>query len=724
MNRTSSLSLQIAFFIIMILGLTLFFGAYALAIPAIAGYIWLAVAFGRRRLYGRELTLEDARSAKLNRFGLPNLPRFYGFLTVLWWLAPPILALLVYRSLGVPLLEGMMERETLALMGKTIDHDLLHQFARSMLTTLGPLGDGSVASLSAAQQEAHPGLQAYFEQQHATRRFFWLALVAAGIALWLSAPRQAPGTSGRVLAFALALVLIFVALISGYGAASILVLLVMAVVLLSTTLPANFTRLLFMVAGLSVLVFLRDQTEWGQGGTILSLIVLALSVLVMVNRGVRPRLDDPRFVLMASAALIVLLLTALTWLGAYGWLFEQGRILLFEISRGELGLQIQLLDNAAAALRAGEVADDPALAAAAERVRDAQNLLRTGYLVTLAGGIVFGILGSMVFIRRGTLAQVRYEQAASVGMILTSAAAILVTVGIVIALLSNAELFFSKYPIEDFLFGLHWSKDAPIRDDQAGGFNLGAVPVFYGTLVVSLVALTVALPIGLMSAIYMAEYAGPRVRGVFKPILEILAGIPTIVYGVFALRSGIPFAKDFFNGLEWLLELRFLPAAFHLEYLALDVGAKSAVVAGAVMGIMLIPFISSLSDDALKAVPRSLRDGSLALGGNKSETILRVLIPAALPGIMGGFLLATSRAIGETMIVVLAAGGQANLTIDILDQMTTVTVQITELLIGDAEFDRANTLSVFGLGLVLFVSTLLLNLAAIQVVRRYRQRYS
>ena len=344
--------------------------------------------------------------------------------------------------------------------------------------------------------------------------------------------------------------------------------------------------------------------------------------------------------------------------------------------------------------------------------------------MTLAGGIVFGILGSMVFIRRGTLAQVRHEQAANVGMILTSAAAILVTVGIVIALLSNAELFFSKYPIEDFLFGLHWSKDAPIRDDQAGGFNLGAVPVFYGTLVVSLVALTVALPIGLMSAIYMAEYAGPRVRGVFKPILEILAGIPTIVYGVFALRSGIPFAKDFFNGLEWLLELRFLPAAFHLEYLALDVGAKSAVVAGAVMGIMLIPFISSLSDDALKAVPRSLRDGSLALGGNKSETILRVLIPAALPGIMGGFLLATSRAIGETMIVVLAAGGQANLTIDILDQMTTVTVQITELLIGDAEFDRANTLSVFGLGLVLFVSTLLLNLAAIQVVRRYRQRYS
>ena len=724
MNRPSSLSLQIAFFIIMILGLTLFFGAYALAVPAVAGYIWLAVVFGRRRLYGQELTLEDARTAKLNRFGLPNLPRFYGFLTVLWWLVPPILLLLIYRSFGVPMLEGMMERETLELMGKTIDYDQLHQFARSMLSTLGPMGNGPIGSLSAAQQDAYSGLQTYFDQQHASRRFFWLALIGAGVALWMIAPRQSQGTSARVLAFGLAMAMIVIALISGYGPAAILILLVMTVVLLSTALPTNFIRLLFMVAGLSLLVFLRDQTEWGKGGTILSLIVLVVSVLVMVARGVRPRLDDARFVLIASAALIVLLLTVLTWLGAYGWLFEQGRIPLFDIARGELGLQIQLLDNAAAALRTGEVADDPALAAAAERVLNAQNLFRNGYLITLASGVLLGVVGSVVFIRRGTMAQIRHEQAASVGMILTSAAAILVTVGIVIALLSNAELFFSKYPIEDFLFGLHWSKDAPIRDDQAGGFNLGAVPVFYGTMVVSLVALTVALPIGLMSAIYMAEYAGPRVRGVFKPILEILAGIPTIVYGVFALRSGIPFAKDFFSGLEWLLELRFLPAAFHLEYLALDVGAKSAVVAGAVMGIMLIPFISSLSDDALKAVPRSLRDGSLALGGNKSETILRVLIPAALPGIMGGFLLATSRAIGETMIVVLAAGGQANLTIDILDQMTTVTVQITELLIGDAEFDRANTLSVFGLGLVLFVSTLLLNLAAIQVVRRYRQRYS
>ena len=378
----------------------------------------------------------------------------------------------------------------------------------------------------------------------------------------------------------------------------------------------------------------------------------------------------------------------------------------------------------AASATSGFDTTNPEVADAASRLLSAQDTYRFGYIAVVLLGIGCGVVGSLIFVRPKHRAQSRHEGAASFGMMLASAAAILVTIGIVLALLSNAELFFSKYPIQDFLFGLHWSKDAPIREDQAGGFNLGAVPVFYGTLVVSLVALTVALPVGLMSAIYMAEYASPRTRGIFKPILEVLAGIPTIVYGVFALRSGIPFAKDIFGGIEWVLELRFLPTPMHLEYLDLAIGAKSGVVAGAVMGIMLIPFISSLSDDALKAVPRSLRDGSLALGGHKSETILKVLIPAALPGIMGGFLLATSRAIGETMIVVLAAGGQANLTLNVLDQMTTVTVQITELLIGDAEFDRANTLSVFGLGLVLFISTLLLNLAAIQIVRRYRQRYS
>ena len=724
MNRTSSFALQIAFFIFMIFGLALFFGAYALIVPAVIGYIWAALAFGQRRIRQGQLTLEQAREQRVNRFGLPDLPRFYGFLTVLWWIVPPILLLVLYRSFATPVLTGMLERETLAIMGKSIDPAALHQSARSILVTLGLSGNGTVAGLSEAQASALPGLEVYFGNQHALRRLFWFALLLGALAFWHLSPERFSGIRGRVLVFVLALVCILAAVLSGYAAAAIVVLLVLAVVLFSQEVNAILGRALFMATGVAVLVFLRDQLDWGQGGWIVSAIIIALSLLVLVRRGVRPSLQDQSFVLVALGAAILALLTVITWAGAYSWLYDHGSQALFEVSPGNLGLQSQKLINAVNDLRAGLVLKDDAQAEAAARILSAQNAYRLGYLVVTLLGVGIGVVGSLVFIRPVSRAQGRHEQAANFGMMLASAAAILVTIGIVLALLSNAELFFSKYPIQDFLFGLHWSKDAPIREDQAGGFNLGAVPVFYGTLVVSLVALTVALPIGLMSAIYMAEYAGPRVRGIFKPILEILAGIPTIVYGVFALRSGIPFAKDVFGGLEWGLELRFLPVMFHLEYLDLSIGAKSGVVAGAVMGIMLIPFISSLSDDALKAVPRSLRDGSLALGGHKSETILKVLIPAALPGIMGGFLLATSRAIGETMIVVLAAGGQANLTLNILDQMTTVTVQITELLIGDAEFDRANTLSVFGLGMVLFISTLLLNLAAIQIVRRYRQRYS
>lgn len=724
MNRTSSFALQIAFFIFMIFGLALFFGAYALIVPAVIGYIWAALAFGQRRIRQGQLTLEQAREQRVNRFGLPDLPRFYGFLTVLWWIVPPILLLVLYRSFATPVLTGMLERETLAIMGKSIDPAALHQYARSILVTLGLSGNGTVAGLTEAQASALPGLEVYFGNQHALRRLFWFALLLGALAFWHLSPERFSGNRGRVLVFVLALVCILAAVLSGYAAAAIVVLLVLAVVLFSQEVNAILGRALFMATGVAVLVFLRDQLDWGQGGWIVSAIVIALSLLVLVRRGVRPSLQDQSFVLVALGAAILALLTVITWAGAYSWLYDHGSQALFEVSPGNLGLQSQKLINAVNDLRAGLVLKDDAQAEAAARILSAQNAYRLGYLVVTLLGVGIGVVGSLVFIRPVSRAQGRHEQAANFGMMLASAAAILVTIGIVLALLSNAELFFSKYPIQDFLFGLHWSKDAPIREDQAGGFNLGAVPVFYGTLVVSLVALTVALPIGLMSAIYMAEYAGPRVRGIFKPILEILAGIPTIVYGVFALRSGIPFAKDVFGGLEWVLELRFLPVMWHLEYLDLSIGAKSGVVAGAVMGIMLIPFISSLSDDALKAVPRSLRDGSLALGGHKSETILKVLIPAALPGIMGGFLLATSRAIGETMIVVLAAGGQANLTLNILDQMTTVTVQITELLIGDAEFDRANTLSVFGLGMVLFISTLLLNLAAIQIVRRYRQRYS
>lgn len=724
MNRTTSVSLQIAFFIFMIIGLSLFFGAYALIVPAVLGYIWAAITFGRQRIRQTRLSLEQARRQGMNRFGLPDLPRFYGFLTVMWWILPPILLLILYRTVGTPILTGMIEREVLVLMGKSIDPSQLHAFAQSTLAGLGIQGQGSTAGFSEAQLAALPGLAEYFAQQHGLRRLFWFALLMAALALWTMGPRTYNGSRGRTLVFALALVSILVSILSGYGAASILVLVVLSLTLFSVQISHMLARILFLVTGVAVLIFLRDQLDWGQGGYVVSLIVIAVSVFALIRSGMRLRLDDQTFLLAFIGFVILVLLTAVTWIGAYSWLFDFGSVAISDVSPGNLGLQVQKLLNATNALRDGTLNSNAAIADAAARMRGAQDAYRLGYLAVIALGIIIGVLGSVAFVRPRNRAQAQHERAANFGMMLASAAAILVTVGIVLALLSNAELFFSKYPIQDFLFGLHWSKDAPIRDDQAGGFNLGAVPVFYGTLVVSLVAVTVALPIGLMSAIYMAEYASPRVRGVFKPILEVLAGIPTIVYGVFALRSGIPFAKDFFGGIEWLLELRFLPPPMHLEYLDLAIGAKSGVVAGAVMGIMLIPFISSLSDDALKAVPRSLRDGSLALGGHKFETILKVLIPAALPGIMGGFLLATSRAIGETMIVVLAAGGQANLTLNVLDQMTTVTVQITELLIGDAEFDRANTLSVFGLGLVLFISTLLLNLAAIQIVRRYRQRYS
>jgi len=712
MNRTSSVSLQIAFFIFMIIGLSLFFGAYALIVPAVVAYIWGAISFGQWRIRQRRLSLEEARQQGMNRFGLPNLPRFYGFQTVLWWLLPPVLLLIIYRSIGTPILTGMIESEVLVLMGKTIDPTSLHEFARTTLAALGLSGEGSTSGFTEAQIGALPGLTDYFSQQHGLRRLFWFALLMGALAFWQRGPRAFTGNQGRVTVFALALIGILISILSGYGTASIIILIILAITLFSTDINAPFARVLFMATGVGVLIFLRDQLAWGEGGWVISLLIIAGSTVVLWRQGMRPRLSDQMFVLVLLGLATLVLLTALTWIGAYSWLFDYGSETIFEVSPGNLGLQSQKLLNAIRDLRSGLVVSNPDVAEAAS------------YLAVVLLGIACGVVGSLIFVRPKHRAQSRHESAANFGMMLASAAAILVTVGIVLALLSNAELFFSKYPIQDFLFGLHWSKDAPIREDQAGGFNLGAVPVFYGTLVVSLVALTVALPVGLMSAIYMAEYASPRTRSIFKPILEVLAGIPTIVYGVFALRSGIPFAKDIFGGIEWVLELRFLPTPMHLEYLDLAIGAKSGVVAGAVMGIMLIPFISSLSDDALKAVPRSLRDGSLALGGHKSETILKVLIPAALPGIMGGFLLATSRAIGETMIVVLAAGGQANLTLNVLDQMTTVTVQITELLIGDAEFDRANTLSVFGLGIVLFVSTLLLNLAAIQIVRRYRQRYS
>ena len=245
-----------------------------------------------------------------------------------------------------------------------------------------------------------------------------------------------------------------------------------------------------------------------------------------------------------------------------------------------------------------------------------------------------------------------------------------------------------------------------LRADQVGGSgSFGAIPLFVGTLLISTIALLIAVPLGLMSAIYLSEYAGPKVRAYVKPALEILAGIPTVVYGFFAALTVAPFIRDIGH------------------FLGLNVASESALAAGLVMGVMIIPFMSSLSDDVINAVPQAMRDGSYGMGATKSETIKQVVLPAALPGIVGAFLLAASRAIGETMIVVMAAGLSANLTFNPLEAVTTVTVQIVTLLTGDQEFDSAKTLAAFALGLTLFIVTLLLNILALHIVRKYREQY-
>ena len=300
----------------------------------------------------------------------------------------------------------------------------------------------------------------------------------------------------------------------------------------------------------------------------------------------------------------------------------------------------------------------------------------------------------------------RVETIVSVLLIISSLIAILTTVGIVLSVLFESFRFFQKVPITEFLFGLQWSPQTALRADQVGATGaFGAIPLFAGTLLISVIALLVAVPIGLMSAIYLADYASPRLRAYAKPVLEVLAGVPTVVYGFFAALTLAPAIRAAGEGL------------------GLSVSSESALAAGLVMGVMIIPFVSSLSDDVINAVPQSLRDASYALGATRSETIRQVILPAALPGIMGSILLAASRAIGETMIVVMAAGLAANLTLNPLDSVTTVTVQIVTLLVGDQEFDSAKTLAAFALGLLLFIITLGLNVVALHIVRKYREQY-
>ena len=298
------------------------------------------------------------------------------------------------------------------------------------------------------------------------------------------------------------------------------------------------------------------------------------------------------------------------------------------------------------------------------------------------------------------------ERMINIFLIVCSTVAVFTTIGIVLSLLFESIRFFTMVPITEFLFGLNWSPQIAIRPDQAGASGaFGSVPLVAGTLLISAIAMLVAGPLGLMSAIYLSDYAPRSVRAWVKPMLEILAGIPTVVYGFFAILTVAPFIRDVGG------------------HLGLEVSANSALAAGLVMGIMIVPFVSSLSDDVMNAVPQSLRDGSYGLGATRSETIRQVILPAALPGIVGAFLLAVSRAIGETMIVVMAAGIAANLSANPFAAVTTVTVQIQALLIGDTEFGSPKVLSVFALGLLLFTITLILNVIALRIVQKYREKY-
>jgi phosphate transport system permease protein len=351
-----------------------------------------------------------------------------------------------------------------------------------------------------------------------------------------------------------------------------------------------------------------------------------------------------------------------------------------------------------------------------QRAADAYgSTLRFGGLLMLLAGIL-AALGAIALTRSRITPDFRarnnFELAVKIILAASATIAILTTIGIVFSVLYETGRFFfdpalkGKPTVSQFLFGLEWNPQAALRADQGEiRTAFGFIPLLTGTLLITVIAIAVAGPLGLFSAIYLSEYATPRFRAFAKPILEILAGVPTVVLGFFAALTVAPLIRG------WG------------ESLGLSVASESALAAGLVMGMMIIPFISSLSDDVINAVPQSLRDGAYALGATKSETIRKVVLPAALPGIVSAFMLAISRAIGETMIVVMAAGLAANLTFNPLDAVTTITVQIKTILVGDQEFDSAKTLAAFALGFVLFFVTLTLNFIALRVVQKYREQY-
>ncbi|MEE4351177.1 MAG: phosphate ABC transporter permease subunit PstC [Pacificimonas sp.] len=416
----------------------------------------------------------------------------------------------------------------------------------------------------------------------------------------------------------------------------------------------------------------------------------------------------------ARAALMALVpagLVILAWAALGGELVAAQTLSRLPVdARPEAGLATQAFLNELRAVLSGSipVAFTPSVQDAVPIYRELSNqwMLIVGGLALLLAAIGAGYawLTSKPTLR----ARTSVELFATVSLAIASLVAILTTFGIVASLLYESLEFFSRVSPLELIFGTQWSPQTAIRADQVGSSGaFGAVPLFWGTVFIgAIIAMIVAIPLGLMSAIYLTQYAKPSARRVLKPLLEVLAGVPTVVYGYFAALTVAPAVREF----------------------AISIGisnasSESALAAGVVMGIMIIPFVSSMADDALSAVPGAMRDGSLAMGATPSETIKKVLVPAALPGIVGGILLAVSRAIGETMIVVMAAGKAANLTANPFEGVTTVTAQIVQLLTGDQEFDSAKTLSAFALGLVLFAVTLMLNVYALAVVKRYREAY-
>jgi phosphate transport system permease protein len=458
--------------------------------------------------------------------------------------------------------------------------------------------------------------------------------------------------------------------------------------------------------------------------TTLVLVVLILSAIayrfgrarsvavVGGRRGQRDLHSLPSYYGMLTAlwAGLPALLIVGIWMGAQDSVIT--RIVLGEMPESVRALpadQVSLLLNDVRNVVAGNVRMDQVSADAQQAASVYMRLQQISRAALAVVTLMVAVLGAFVVWRRiapQLRARNSVERIFEWFLLACSTIAIFTTIGILLSVLFESLLFFRHVPVWDFIFGLEWSPQTAIRDDQVGSSGaFGAVPLFAGTLLISAIAMAVAVPIGLFSAIYLAEYAHRRFRATAKPALEILAGIPTVVYGFFAALTVGPLLRELG------------------ESIGLNVASESALAAGLVMGVMIIPFVSSLSDDMITAVPQSLRDGSYALGGTQSETIRRVVLPAALPGIVGGVLLAISRAIGETMIVVMAAGLSANLTANPLEAVTTVTVQIVTLLVGDQEFDSPKTLAAFALGLVLFLVTLALNIFALHVVRKYREQY-